>query len=61
MNGDEDYRTIIPVPDDEPVELSPVARAVLWATCAVLAMVAVAVLLAVLSVLIGGHYWWLRP
>lgn len=60
MSDPEDYRTIIPGPDDEPVELSPVARAVLWATCAVLVMVGIAVLLAVLSVLIGGHYWWLR-
>lgn len=45
--------------EDEPT-LTPLARAVLWAACCVLACMVIAVLLACISVLIGGHYWWLR-
>lgn len=52
------YRAIEPLaPEDKP---SPVAIAVLWACGAVVIVLGIALLLAGISVLVGGHYWWLR-
>ena len=47
---------------DEPAteRPSPIALAVLWAASAVMALLVVALLLAGISVLVGGHPWWLR-
>lgn len=54
MIDDFDYREDA---DDKP---SPLARTVLWACAIALASLLIGGLLAVLSMLIGGHPWWLR-
>lgn len=47
--------------DDPATERTPLAVvALLWAASAVLVMLGIALLLAGVSMLIGGHPWWLR-
>lgn len=59
MTDPEDYyRAVEPLAqDDKP---SPLALAVLWACSAGLVLLGIALLLAGISMLIGGHPWWLR-
>lgn len=60
MSDPEDYRSVFPMAEDDPWRPSPLARAVLWATAAVMAMIAIAIVLAVVSTMIDGQ-WWVRP